>query len=198
MLTKKQKRILKHLILNSEPKSINQIARDCSLSPNGAYKILKGFQNYRILKTRKIANIISYNIDYNNIKTKPLLQLTIIEDLEKRIESRKNDLKPIEKFCKACIIFGSYLQKNKKPNDLDILVIIKKEKFKKYKKALKETVTPVKIHDIVQTEKDLKDNLEELKVIIEQGIVLWGHEKIIEAVIDVQKDQGLYKRGDER
>ena len=63
-----------------------------------------------------------------------------------------------------------------------------KSNFEEYKKKSLEIfkTIPIKVHDILQTEKDFKENiLKRNKVIIDalkSGIVFWGHRKIIEFI----------------
>ena len=105
-----------------------------------------------------------------------------------KIKYRYNDLKPLENITSLCIIFGSYAAKKEKPNDIDILFVIKKSDYKKYSEALEniKRILPLKLHDVIQTKEDLTKKIKkEEKLIIEaisEGIILWGHEFLIEAI----------------
>ena len=190
MITNNEKKILKFLLshFNSDY-SINEIAKKCSLAPNGAYEILKKFEKKEILLPKKIANSKSYKINFDSIETNKLLELALIPDYKEfKIKYRYNDLKPLEDMTALCIIFGSYITKKEKPNDIDILFVIKKLDYKKYSEALEKVkrILPLKLHDVIQTKEDLTKNIKkEEKLIIEaisEGIVLWGHEFLIEAI----------------
>jgi len=194
MLTINEKKVLKLLFTAfDEDYSINNIAKKCSLSPNGAAKILNKFEKQGILKPKKIANIKSYKINFENEKTPIILELTLIPKLEKRLKYRLDDLKELKEITKICIIFGSYINISKKPNDLDILFVLDKNNFKKYKKKLPNLreIIPVKIHDVLQTEEDLKQNIiQKDKIILDilkTGIILWGQKTIVEIIKDVYK-----------
>jgi len=186
MITNNEKKILKFLLAHfNSDYSINEIAKKCSLAPNGAYEILKKFEEKEILTSKKIANSKSYKLNFNSRETNKLLELALIPDYkESRIRYRYNDLKPLEDITQLCIIFGSY-PKKEKPNDIDILFVIKKSDYKKYSEVLEKVkrILPLKLHDIIQTKEDLTKNIKkEEKLIIEaipEGIVLWGHEFII-------------------
>jgi len=187
MLTNNEKKVLRLLITAFDTHySINQIANECSLAPNGALKILRKFEKEGILKAKDIANIRSYQIDFDSEKTSPVLELSLIPDLKGRTKNRFEDFKGLKEATKACIVFGSYIEHNKKPHDLDVLFIL--NNYKEYKKMLASTrdIAPVKIHDVVQTEADLKDNLcKKDKVILnilKTGIVLWGYSLIIKVI----------------
>lgn len=190
MITNNEKKILKFLLANfNSDYSINEIAKKCDLAPNGAYEILKKFGEKEILTSKKIANSKSYKINFDSRETNKLLELAIIPDYkESKIKYRYNDLKPLENMTNLCIIFGSYTIKKEKPNDIDILFVIKKSDYEKYSEALEKVkrILPLKLHDIIQTKEDLIKNIKkEEKLIIEaisEGIVLWGHEFLIEVI----------------
>ena len=190
MITNNEKKILKFLLahINSDY-SINEIAKECSLAPNGAYEILKKFEEKEMLLPKKIANSKSYKINFSSRETNKLLELALIPDYrESKIKYRYNDLKPLENITSLCIIFGSYAAKKEKPNDIDILFVIKKLDYKKYSEALEniKRILPLKLHDVIQTKEDITTNIKKQeKLIIEaisEGIILWGHEFLIEAI----------------
>ena len=190
MITNNEKKILKFLLahINSDY-SINEIAKECSLAPNGAYEILKKFEEKEMLLPKKIANSKSYKINFSSRETNKLLELALIPDYrESKIKYRYNDLKPLENITSLCIIFGSYAAKKEKPNDIDILFVIKKSDYKKYSEALEniKRILPLKLHDVIQTKEDITKNIKKQeKLIIEaisEGIILWGHEFLIEAI----------------
>ncbi len=190
MITNNEKRILRFLLAHfNSDYSINEIAKKCSLAPNGAYEILKKFEEKEILLPKKIANSKSYKINFNSRETNKLLELALIPNYrESKIKYRYNDLKPLENITNLCILFGSYITKKEKPNDIDILFVIKKSNYKKYSETLGKVkiILPLKLHDVIQTKEDLTKNIKkEEKLIIEaisEGIVLWGHEFLIEVI----------------
>ncbi len=191
MLTNNEKKILKFILLSFDKDySINEISKKCKLTPNGTYKILKKFEKENILTHKKIANIKSYKLNFNN-KTIKLLELILIPEIKQnKIKHRIEDIKQFKNIISACIFFGSYIKKEK-ANDIDILFILEKNNFKKYKKILNEIkyIIPVKIHDVIQTKEDLfnniikKDNV--ILDILEKGIIIWGQDTIVEVIKNV-------------
>src|SRR4030042_3149602 len=189
MMTENEKKIFRFLLANFNADfSINEIARACGLSPNGAYEILKKCEKKGVLLPKRIANLKAYKINFDSLEAKKTLELALIPDYSlSKIKYRYEDLKSLEKISQLCIIFGSYLTK-KDPNDLDILFVIKKADYKKYGELLekaKETV-PFKIHDIIQTKEDLVENLKKqdkvIKEILAKGAILWGQDFLIEVI----------------
>jgi len=188
MLTKNEKKVMRMLFASlGEPYSINQIARECNLAPNGAFKILKKFEKEGIITAKGIANIKSYSLNFENEKTKNILKLALIPELEGRVKYRAEDLNPLKDVVKVCIIFGSYITSKKEPNDLDLLFIFKKESYSKYQELLEQAkrVIPLKLHDVIQTEEDFASNLRKNKIsfgILKNGVVLWGHDELINII----------------
>lgn len=193
MLTENEKKVLKILFTGFEDFSINQIAKLAKLSPNGALKILKKFEREGILKSQKIANIKSYSLDFEDQKTKNILNLALIPELNGKLKSRFEDLKELKKITQACIIFGSYIDLKKDPDDLDILFILDKKHYKTFKEEslrIFKTI-PIKVHDVLQTEEDFKDNIAKkdkvLIDILKTGIILWGQDRIINIIENGQR-----------
>lgn len=187
MLTKNEKRVLCYVMINySSCPSINKIAKECKITPNGAYKILKKFEGENILKFKQISNIKSYYLDFKNNKTKNIMELALSpKNIKGRIKYRAGDLEPLKKITKICVLFGSYTTEKKEPNDLDVLFVFDKKNYKEYKKILNKIkeICPVAIHDVIQTKQDLVNNIkkrdEVIMNIFERGIFLWGQSTIV-------------------
>lgn len=191
MLTDNEKKILRFIMSNfNVDYSINNIAKECSLTPNGAFKILKKFEKEGILEVRKIANIKAYSINFDNEKTKNILELSFMDLLEGRLKHRFEDLKELKNVTKACIMFGSYIKSKKEPNDIDLFFLLDKINYKKFSKYLDEVmdIVPAKIHDVIQTEEDMISNIKKNdKIVIEairNGKVLWGYDKLVRIIKD--------------
>ena len=174
MITENEKKILRFLLANfRSDHSINEIAIKCEMAPNGAYTILKKFEKKGILTFKQIANTKSYKINFDNAEANKLLEITLMPNYnESKISYRYNDLKPLEKITNLCIIFGSYIIKEKKPNDIDILFVLEKRNYNKYSEILERVKIgmPFKLHDVIQTKKDLFKNIKNGEVIIKKII----------------------------
>src|SRR3989344_2301155 len=195
MLTKNEKKVIRTLLFSfGEEYSINETARRCNLAPNGALKILKKFAEEGIIILKKIGNISSYLINFTNSKTRSILELSLIEEANNKIKNRTEDLKELQKITEAAIIFGSYIIEKENPEDIDLFFLLNKENFRKYKEEAKKIypAMPIKVHDVLQTSEDLEKNiLKKDKVIIEilrRGFILWGQNKIIEAIKNGHKE----------
>lgn len=194
MLTKNQKKVLRLLAVSyHRDYSINEIARMVGISPNGAYKILKTFEKEGILGVRAIAHIKSYRLLFENEHTVRLLALAFSDRPEGRAALRSQDLQRLKSVTKACVIFGSYITKKANPEDLDVLFVLDKENFAQYQKQLTvvQDITPVKIHDVIQTTEDLHQNLRKYDPIVidslRGGVVLWGTDIVVQVIMDAYR-----------
>ena len=138
MITKNERKVLRYLMLNYYSKSsINKIAKDCRLTPNGAYKILKKFEKEGILKFSRISNLKLYCLDFENSKTKSIIELALMpETMTKKIKYRAEDLEPLKELTKACALFGSYTTNKEKASDLDIFFLLDKKHRISYNNGL--------------------------------------------------------------
>lgn len=195
MLTANEQQVLRFLAASlGKDYSINDIAKESKLSPNGAYKLLSKFEKEGVLKAKKIANIKSYKLNFENEKTLIVLNLAFIPTaLQGRINSRIEDLQSLKPLTQVCVIFGSYITKKQNPTDLDILFVLEKKNFKKYKQMLGKVqdITPIKIQDVIQTTNDLGENLKKedpvIVGIIKKGIIVWGFDVLVKVIANASK-----------
>lgn len=186
MLTPNEKKVLRYLVAyNDKDSSINELAKECSLSPNGAYKILKKLEKEGVLQQKAVANIRSFKIMCPSLKAKRLIEWAFMDAIEGRLKYRLADLSPLQNIVDVCLAFGSYTTAKKTPADLDLLVILKKNKYQEYKRVLEKVqgIVPIPIHDVVQTWQDL-DNPKNaiMRQALRGGVVLWGQDKLVEVL----------------
>lgn len=194
MLTSNEIKILKFLMTSFSYCSINDIAKECKLAPNGAYKILKKLEKLRVLYFTDIGKIRAYKINFKNILTINYLEIALTDERinESKIRVRIKDFEGLKDICDAAIMFGSYITEKKNPSDIDIVFIIEKNKYNQYKKRLDKIreIIPYKIHDVIQTQEDITNNLKKSDIIIinaiRNGIVLWGNDIIARSIKNAQ------------
>ncbi|MBS3176403.1 hypothetical protein J4457_04150 [Candidatus Woesearchaeota archaeon] len=190
ILTANEKCVLRFLAVSiTKEMSMNDVGRACGVSSGGAFKILTKLEKEGVLKAKSISNIKIYSLDFQNEKTARVLELALIPDsFEERVKLRMEDLKLLKTLTEACILFGSYVTTKKKPGDLDVLFVLDRKNFGAYKQTLVKVqdITPVKIHDVVQTTLDLEQNLKKNDMIIipalKNGIVLWGFDILVQVI----------------
>lgn len=193
MITEKKRKVLKFLSTGSYSENyINKVARDCNISVSGAQLILSKLENENVLNHENIGNLKSYDLKFNE-KSKNYLSLAYEEKLSDKLENRKRELEPLKENSRIAIVFGGYLHK-KDPNDMDVLFVLdKNEDYSKFNKSLKEIrhIVPIKIHAILQTKKDLIENIKNKdKVVIgalRKGVLLWGNKFLVGILENVKR-----------
>lgn len=189
ILTENEKRVLRFLAATEKDYSINDVAKACGITPNGAYKMLRKLEKEGVLLAKHIANIKAYKPDFQNEKTARIYELAFMPDaIQGRLKLRSDDLERLKAVTKACVIFGSYITAKQKPEDLDALFVVEKNDFESYKKVLAKVqdIAPVKIHGVVQTTEDMRQNLKKNDHIItealQKGVALWGFDTIVKVI----------------
>jgi predicted nucleotidyltransferase len=189
-LTINESRVVDFLLRHfDERNSINQVARRLTISPRGAYKILKKLESLNVTRPEKIGNAVYYSLNLSEAYGRKLAEFVLVQHaLNSYAQLQAEDLVPLRPFVQSIILFGSILTRGKEARDIDVLLILDK---KNYNKALDElhkirSIKTKKIHEIVQTLDDLKANIrkkdEVIMNIIKTGQVLWGPETLIEAI----------------
>ncbi len=194
MFTIKESKVLRLLMSSTSYYSINDIARECNLSPNGAYKILKKLEKDDIIYCKDIGRIKAYRINFENTLILSYMEIALNDKRinEAKIKVRVKDLSEMKGICKAVALFGSYVTEKKNPSDIDILFVFEPEKFRLFQKKLDEILglIPYKIHDVIQTEQDFVNNLKKqdkiIREVIRNGVILFGHDVIARSVKSVQ------------
>ncbi len=184
VLTRNEKRLLSYLWRNyTEQSSINELAKRINITPKGAYKILQKFEKEDIVAKKRIANAMIYQLNFNNSKTEDIVKYTLKSEPAPNayVKVIKKDLQIIKEVTKAVILFGSVLTKGLNAKDIDLFVIIDKKKFQDLKTKIQEfeSISPKKVHLLVQTEKDIKKNLRKrdpvVQEVLRKGCFLWGY-----------------------
>lgn len=190
ILTINEKRVLRFLATSSgKDYSINDIAKSCKLTPNGAHKLLVKMMKEGVLKVKPIANLKAFKLDFGSEKTVRVLELALMPDpLEGRVKLREEDLKQLRVVTKVCVLFGSYVTMKKEPSDLDVFFVLGRKNFEAYKQKFSKVqdIIPVKVQDVVQTTDDVEQNLKNgdpvVVAALRGGIVLWGFDVLVQVI----------------
>ncbi len=191
VLTKNEMHLLSYLWRNYKLElSINGLAKQINVTPKGAYKILQKFEKENLITKRKVANAFIYKLNFDNSKTKDLVKYVLKSEQVPNpyINVLKKNMHSINKITKVTIVFGSVLTKGLRANDIDLLVIINKKNYSELRKEIKdfESICPKKIHLLVQTEQDVKKNLQKNDPVIQEvlrgGHILRGYDLIYKLV----------------
>ena len=189
-LTENEARTVDYLIRNfRERNSINALARKLKISHTGVHKILRKLEGVKAVKPERIGNSIYYKVNLDGGVGIKIAEFVLAQnELNSYAKVIEEDLKVLEPLTQSCILFGSVLQKGREARDIDVLIIFKKNNFKKVHQKLEEIgeMKPKKIHDVMMTKEDLVRNIrkndEVVLDIIKNGRVLWGFGIIVEGI----------------
>lgn len=178
----------------SEKYSINNLAKQLKLTPKGMHKLLLRLEQRGVVKPQKIANAIFYMINFSSDLACKSAELSLFEDVKiPYVRAQIKDLERLRSVVIAAVLFGSILDKGEKANDVDILVILEKNKYNAFQKELDklQSLKTKRINPVLQTQDDLTRNIQKsdevVLEIIRKGKVLWGHHIIVEAIAKAVK-----------
>jgi len=205
MLTKKQISILGKLKI-FEKYTFKEIKSLCKEKSNNAIQqAIKNFKKENLIKETKIGNIHRYSLDYNNKKIFKYLSLYFEEKVEKYEKKTKEDIQSIRNILSkkeefySLLIFGSYATfEYKKDSDLDIAIIINKDKQKFEiikKEIMRKCISNLDIQIITKNEflSMLKVNYENLgKQIAEKNLPIENINIFYELLIKGAKNGFAY------
>ena len=186
----KEKILLKIFKEIDKTYNANSLSKELDLTSRGILKILKSLKKENLLISKKMGKSTFYKINLQDLYARKTLEALLVKEANKQTGRWVEEFKPILQESEAVIIFGSIIRNPEKANDIDILLIIKKDQYKKVSSLINEKnkVLTKKIHGIIMTLEDLKENIKNnpaIKDSIKTGYVLHGHEKIVEVIKDV-------------
>ena len=178
----------------TEKYSINQLAKQISLTPKGMHKLLKRLEQQNIVSPQKIANAIFYEVNFSSDLARKAAEISLFEDMRlPYARAQAKDLEVLRPFASAAMLFGSVLEKGEKAGDIDVLVIIAQKNYKSFQQALDklQNIKTKIIQPVIQSQKDFIKNLRKPdKVVLEilrTGKVLWGHTIIVDSISEAVK-----------
>lgn len=197
VLTKNEQRLVTYLWRNyTEQLSINELAKRLGITPKGAYIILKKFEKIGVIIPQKIANAVIYQFNHQNKKTKDVVEYALKSEQPPNsyVVVLEKDLQLLEKIADAAILFGSVLMKGLQARDLDVLVIINPKNLSVLKAKIKEfeSISPKKVHIVIQTRLDMQKNLRKkdpvIVEVLRRGHILWGYDLVYELIENVPQN----------
>lgn len=200
ILTRNEQELVTYLWRNyTEQLSINELAKRTSITPKGAYTILKKNEKLGLVTKKTIANAVIYRLNYQDKKTKDVVEYALKSEQPPNsyVAVLEKDLQLLQKIADAAILFGSVLTKGLQANDLDVLVIINPKNLSALKAKIKEfeSISPKKVHLVIQTKADMQKNLRKkdpvIMEVLQKGHILWGYDLLYQLIeIENIKNQG--------
>jgi predicted nucleotidyltransferase len=158
--------------------NINQIARLSGVGSATTYRTLKEMESRNeVLKERK-GNNLFYCLNLKNSSTVKYCELAEIEKRKgvfQKVPGLLSEIQALSKVSESVVLFGSLAREEKKPKDIDLLLLFqKKPDIKEIKKIIKKT----KISPIYMNFSEFKDKIKErnpvVMDILKDAIVLHG------------------------
>lgn len=172
----------------------NNISKSIEITPMGALKILKRLENENVIKSKKVGKAVIYRINTQNNYAISYISLVLSRETIYASPTVRRWIQELKKIKNAdiMILYGSLL-KNIEPNDIDVLFVTNKNKFKKLQKEIEEInrINIKKIHPLYQTFEDIIDNIKKRhKPLLDaiKGIIVYGQEKFIGVYNESRKE----------
>ncbi len=190
-LTNKEGEVLLKLFKDfSTNYNANSLSKEIGLSSRGALKILKKLEKGRFVIGKRLGKATFYKLNLNELYIRKTLETLLIGESIEKAQRWIDEFRPVFIYAEIIIIYGSIIKNPKNAGDVDIIIVLKKQNYKKISSFIQEKnkVFFKKIHDIHQTIDDLKENLKKNPAVIDSlrtGYILHGQDKIIEVIKDV-------------
>lgn len=193
-ITKNEMEVMLKLFKDLEHSyNANNLSKEIKLTPMGTLKILKKMEKNGLVISQQLGKAIFYKPDLKKEYTRSYIKLILQREAEQsppKIKRWVNESKEFDKYASIGIIFGSILTKPD-PEDIDLLLVLKKKNGADNLVKEKNKVNIKKMHLVKQTIQDLKKNMKKkdmvLLSILRRGIVVFGHEKLIEVIKDATR-----------
>jgi len=155
------------------------------ISHAGAQKMLKRFKKADLTTSKAVGKAIIHKLKLEEDYTKTIISF-VLADEANNFNRWKEEFKALSKKERILLIYGSVIKNSKSAEDIDMMVIAKKNEFEKIRKKIKETqeMLPKKIHLIILTKEEFKNNIKNhnkaIAGIIKNAIVLYGQNEYTE------------------
>jgi predicted nucleotidyltransferase len=191
MISDKEKAILVLLFKDfSTSYNARSISGKVGMTPRGALKAFKNLEKQGFVVARRFGRAIDYKFSFSSVLAKKSIELFLLEEAELK---HKRWLAEFDGLADAniLVLFGSAARKEKDYNDIDLVVVVRKEKLNAVSKAVaeKQELMTKRIHVVWQSPGDLMKNLKKKDPVmldaLRTGVVLKGQNELIGVVENV-------------
>lgn len=169
----------------------NSLSKKLSITPRGTLKILNNLYSEKVLVRRKLGKAVFYKFNFDDDYARKLIEALLIKEARENAARWLHEFGGLAETAQIVLIYGSITRNYDKSKDIDLLVIIKKEKYKEVKKFIdeKNNISYKPIHPLIMTLSDLEKNLKNKNPAminaIREGYILHGYDKMIEVIKNV-------------
>jgi len=191
-LSNKEIEILLLLVKDiSKDYNSNNITQKINITPAGAFKAMKNLEKRNLVKGKRMGKAIFYKADLKDYYTFRIIETLFIDEAREKALRWLDEFKELYKYAEIVIIFGSIIKNPKNANDIDLLVVFKKEESKNIENIIKnrKMISTKPIHVIKITIEDLNKSLRRkedvILNIIKSCYVLNGYDKLLKSIKNV-------------
>ena len=169
----------------------NSISKKLSITPRGALKMLNNLFSERILVRRKFGKAIFYKFNFEDNYARKLIETLLIKESKEKASRWLSEFEGLYEVVQIVLVYGSVVRTYEKARDIDVLLVMGKNKYKEVSKFIdeKNNVLLKPIHPLIMTLSDLQKNLKNKNPAminaIREGYVLNGQDKLIEVIKNV-------------
>lgn len=107
----------------------SSISRKVGMSPRGALKALKNLESQNLVIPKPFGRAIEYRLNFANPLAKKNAELLLLEEAELKHKRWVEEFRKFEE-ARILVLFGSASRVEKGYNDIDLLAVVGKEKYK--------------------------------------------------------------------
>lgn len=169
----------------------NSISKKLNITPRGALKILNNLYSENILTRRKLGKAIFYKVNFEDNYAKKLIETLLMKESREKAPRWLSEFEGLFDMTQILLIYGSAIRAYEKARDIDLLIVIKKSKYKEASKFVdeKNNILLKPIHPLIMSLSDLEKNLKNKNPAMinamREGYVLNGQDKIIGVIKNV-------------
>ena len=172
------------------------IAKALNITRQGIWKTINKLAENKLINLEYVGDAktstATMKLNWPNPVTEKTLSLILTKESLKQQRWRVN-FAELEKNVKFLVLFGSILNNPKEVNDIDIIAVVNKKKFKAVEEiTAKAQQTQIKkIHLVDLTEREFGQELKKTNNAyidaIKKGVILYGQDNFIQFMRDLQK-----------
>ena len=169
----------------------NSISKKLNITPRGALKILNNLYSEKTLIRKKLGKAIFYKINFEDTYAKKLIETLLTKETREKASRWLSEFEELFEVIQAGLMYGSAVRNYEKAKDIDLILIIEKEKYKEISKLIdeKNRILIKPIHPLIMVSSDLEKNLRNKNPAminaIREGYILHGYAEIMEVISHV-------------
>ncbi len=193
-LTKTESKVLLTLFKDFNTNyNANTLAKKIGITRAGALNILKQFKDKEIVLGKQFGKAVFYKLNLEESYVQKVIEILLMAESRKYAVRWLFEFKKIFPEVEMIIIFGSAIRDYEKAHDIDVVFVFTQENLFKVREfvASKNKILPKHIHPIIQSPKDIQENLNSRDEVVLNalrfGYVLYGYQKLVEVVRNVTR-----------